>query len=751
MSEDRSGAEAPQRPGNIAETTTTTTPTTPPEAPAGSLSGRYVYNGGVTERAGFVGADRQAFTPAELGNPMYVLTSPVYAEAGSTGRNAPECDGPVFTLHVDIDGIDPLNVVSGEVAGPPGAAPQPGHFIGRVSESTLDGAARKLVVDEFQLTWPETGETVDRVEMTITPGAGVAGADVTFVVVGGERRHGPYTVARESTFFRQVEVEVDVEQGALAAEPYSTTTHPVRPADLPAESLTLESAFAKAGISIVRSASGDEVKTTSAGTDSRWSMQELHDAMQSHWSHFANQPQWKLWVFIAGLADSDGLGGVMFDADIREPGGVDRQGTALFTLCPHFHTAEGAYPQSNAPAPEAARRELFFNLIHESGHAFNLAHSFQKRSGTPWAPPAWMPLADTPQALSWMNYPDEATPGGGSAAAWFYERFRFRFDDGENLFLRHAPNRVVEMGNETWFQNHGRVAIGTVDPRLELVVRAPTDTFELGEAVFVELRLRNVSDGPVVVHRNLYPSDGLVEVAVTNPAGERRPWQPIAHTRSTVETEVLAPGQSLYRELNITMGQLGFPFKEPGPYRVEAGYHNTDGGTAAAVMQLHVRPPASYDDVRTVSTLFDAGVGRVLQAGGSRLMDEANAKIDWVTQRLGESHPASFYFAAVRAVPMAKHYQLLRGGADEVQVGEQDPEFVERRLSAVVERPAEAADVVGNIVFRRLVDTYTDAVVETRDRAQGRQAQATMLELFRARGVVQPVLDDVERRVDELR
>jgi uncharacterized protein (DUF58 family) len=76
------------------------------------------------------------------------------------------------------------------------------------------------------------------------------------------------------------------------------------------------------------------------------------------------------------------------------------------------------------------------------------------------------------------------------------------------------------------------VALGTVDPRLELVVRAPTDTFELGEAVFVELRLRNVSNSPVVVHRNLYPSDGLVEVAVTNPRGERRPWQPIARTRS---------------------------------------------------------------------------------------------------------------------------------------------------------------------------------------------------------------------------
>jgi hypothetical protein len=55
-----------------------------------------------------------------------------------------------------------------------------------------------------------------------------------------------------------------------------------------------------------------------------------------------------------------------------------------------------------------------------------------------------------PQALSWMNYPDEASPGAGLNATWFYDRFRFRFDDGENLFLRHAPARFVQMGNEAW-------------------------------------------------------------------------------------------------------------------------------------------------------------------------------------------------------------------------------------------------------------------------------------------------------------
>lgn len=350
-----------------------------------------------------------------------------------------------------------------------------------------------------------------------------------------------------------------------------------------------------------------------------------------------------------------------------------------------------------------------------------------------------------------MNYPDEATPGAGTAAAWFYERFRFRFDDGENLYLRHAPERLVEMGNEAWFRSHGRVDFGTVDPRLQFVVRSRTPTVELGAAVFIEFKLQNVSDAPVLVHDNLYPSDGFVEVAVTNPRGERRPWQPIAHTRSKVDAQVLQPGRALYRELNITMGMLGFPFKVPGPYRVEASYRNVDGGSAAAVMQLHVEPPASYDDQRIFATLFDAGVGRVLQVGGSRLMEEANNKIDWVRDRIGDQHPAAYYLDAVRAVPMATPYKLLQGDSDTVLVVDEDPDFVKRRLSPMVEHPEEAADVVGHIVYRRLVDTYTEAALETRDRAGAREAQTALLKLFDKRRVLERVVKEVTKRLNQLK
>jgi hypothetical protein len=51
----------------------------------------------------------------------------------------------------------------------------------------------------------------------------------------------------------------------------------------------------------------------------------------------------------------------------------------------------------------------FWTAVHELGHAFNLAHSWQKSLGT-----GWVPLADQPEARSFMNYP-YAVRGGQEA------------------------------------------------------------------------------------------------------------------------------------------------------------------------------------------------------------------------------------------------------------------------------------------------------------------------------------------------
>ena len=127
----------------------------------------------------------------------------------------------------------------------------------------------------------------------------------------------------------------------------------------------------------------------------------MHDAMQIYWSHFANVPQWRLWVLFASLHDRGAsLGGIMFD-DI---GPNHRQGTSLFNDSFIKNAPNGD------PNPAAwVQRMKFWTACHEMGHAFNLAHSWQKALGTPW-----IPLANENEARSFMNYPYNVA--GGQAA-----------------------------------------------------------------------------------------------------------------------------------------------------------------------------------------------------------------------------------------------------------------------------------------------------------------------------------------------
>lgn len=726
---------------------TSDSPSPSPSEARSQWSGRYVHNGGAGDS--LVASDGSSNRPEPA--TIHDLDDPIFVDE-TEAPSAPEALKLRFTLHVDVDGSDPLQVVSATVSEGSGPAI---HLIGQVTENaaSASGDGRDLVVESFSAVWPGTGERIERLELALAgAGLGAPTAAVTFVAASG-RRHGPFTAAQVSTFFREVEVEIDREDVALAAEPYDTHTHPDRPANLPRELLTLESAFAKSGIRVTRSAAESVIDVSEAGDDRRWSERELHDAMQQHWDAFANRPQWKMWIFLAQLAEDDGLGGVMFDGNIDEPGGVDRQGTALFTRSPFFHSPDGAYPLANPPAAEAARRELFFNLIHETGHAFNLAHSFDKThpGGVAWSAPPWMRLTASPQALSWMNYPDQASPPRGSLKAKsFYDRFRFRFDDNENLFLRHAPERFVQMGNAAWFTNHARVTRGSLDPRLALVVRARKKVFELGEPVSVELRLGNVSDGVVTVHGGLAPREGFVQLAITNPRGERRPFLPILHTRSTVTAIPLEPAKALYEPVTLNIGAFGSPFKEPGAYRVEASFTNFDGSTAAGVMQLYVRPPANYDDLMAVNELFGARLGSVLYLGGSRVLEDVADKIDRICGKLGGKHPAQIHLRAARSLAYDAKFKVMEPGSRRVEVLDADPGFVQRMLAPIVADAKKAADTLGHILFERLMKSYVACAVEDGKKPAARIAQKAMVSLFKDRKVLRSVLKRAEARLKEL-
>ncbi len=70
----------------------------------------------------------------------------------------------------------------------------------------------------------------------------------------------------------------------------------------------------------------------------------------------------------------------------------------------------------------------------------------------------------------------------------------------------------------------------------DLTVRYLKPVVELGEPVFIELRFRKVSDEKVNAHDLLDPGAGLVQFAITNSQGERRPCIPLVQPRSQPRT-----------------------------------------------------------------------------------------------------------------------------------------------------------------------------------------------------------------------
>jgi hypothetical protein len=685
-----------------------------------------------------------------LREPVYKMSSPVVLQDQPEITYKPWSITNV-TLHVDIDGTDPLAVVSGTISRQTmytfGTISR--HFIGQVtSRSGLLFADQTLVVENFEFTWPTTSTVVNRCDIVLSNIFNPS-AEATFVSADGSKTFGPYALNRKSPYFHEVEFEIDTEDDALTVQPYNLHTHPDRPDDLSNITMNIQSAYAKAGIKVNYSSESNVINTVGSGGEGGWTRQELHDAMEDHWSAFENVPQWKMWVFIAETAQN-GYAGWLFDSTYDEPGGVDRQGTAVFTNADWLFDATADIPSANPPSAEAVERDLFFVTVHEIGHGFNLYHPFGKVKATPWTPPDWAdPIINDDQALTFMNYPWKASPG--DSEKWFYDRFNFRFTDGENLFLRHAPPEWVQMGNEDWGINHGIAQAGKVDNRLELKVRTRRNIFEMGEAVFVELRLKNISNTPLPVHSLLDPEFGYVAIGITGPDGKKLPYVPLAHADMKISPSILEPGNALYQPVYLNGGRYGFHFKKPGAYRLDVVYTNGDGTQVPSVAQLWVREAASTEEQMIISELYNARTGCLMYAGGSRIMEDVNDKLEWICRNLPPKHPAGIYLRSCLASPYAQPFKVLTRDTKKVRKAESDPSQVIRHLKPVTSDLEMAADSLGHITLRSVIGHYTSALVESGKKSDARDSLSKLIALYRKRGVISSAIKEREEELAKMK
>ncbi|UCE61054.1 MAG: hypothetical protein JSU63_04750 [Phycisphaerales bacterium] len=566
----------------------------------------------------------------------------------------------------------------------------------------------------------------------------------TVTFSGGGARKIVRTYRFKSSYFRPVEFEFDTVKGAERVTSIDPTAHPNHPSTLASENLSIETVYRRAGFNVRKSGSDGSIPLADAGVNGTWSDAEMHDAMQAYWSRFANRARWSMWVLFAARHDLGyGLGGIMFD-DI---GPNHRQGTSMFS-----NSFISDAPTGD-PDPDAwVDRMRFWTAVHEMGHAFNLAHSWQKSLGTPW-----IPLTDDPEARSFMNYPYYVS-GGQSA---FFADFEFRFIDEELLFMRHAPARFVQMGNADWFDNHGfEQAEVSAQPKFKLEVRVNRDKpdFEFLEPVVLDLKITNESGHAQLVDANCLGAAENMTVVIKKHGRPARQWAPYARYCYKPDRVALASGHSMYESCFVSAGLNGCDIAEPGRYTICVTLHLEDEDIVSNLLTLRVAPPKGYDEELIAQDFFTEDVGRILAFDGSRHLESGNDTLREIAAKFG-NRKVAYHAKVALAKPLTCNYKKLALGAGmtnmtaafddngEFEVIESKEGNARKEMDAALMTNADrAVETLGHIDYAYYVDNYSAWLNTIGDSNGAAKCLADLHRTLSGRKVLPAVLDDIEER-----
>ena len=635
-----------------------------------------------------------------------------------SGKYTQTISGHTFTAHFDVDGDYPQNKISLTLG-----STYPAHWIADLSpdgDNNWEGDIwyRKDNADSLKVSSDSrigsAGDIPDRIRVYYGGHYAAGGFDYIYVYLkkSGTDKQWKYWYKKVSDHFREVNVEIDHEAGVspiLSLNPHNIDNH--RPTSLPNADITIASTFQKAGISIVRNTSNEgAVATSNAGSNSRWSNAELHDAMQTAWSK-DEASAWAMWVLQANKHDDDHTG-LMFD-DI---GTHQRCGTAL------FHGNSG---YSGASA-NVVNRHKFMTLIHEMGHNFNLYHSWVKTSGTSnWS----NRVANEPEARSYMNYANRVAAGYYG----FFDTFEYRFSDQELLFLRHAPEEFIKMGGNTWGTDHagagfdGEAGVPGDEPvtnDLELTVSSNKikPVYEFLELVNLDLTLTNQGEETQQVDPELLDDTAHMTIKVSRNGKLAKEYKPYATPCHKDESKVsLAKGESITGEICLAGGKLGWVVDEPGRYEISVvvGLHSAEGkeNISATPFVFIVAEPTSGEDKTIADDYFNDDVGRVLAMGGTKVLTRANEVLTEVKERLPGSKAAQQADLTLN-LPNIRKYKMLQvnhGGTKSVAEDQVDDKAISDIKNIVVNQTATIKENLGGKTFNKLCKKVAENLKEHGD------------------------------------
>lgn len=543
-----------------------------------------------------------------------------------------------------------------------------------------------------------------------------------------------YLCEKTSGLLRTIELEIDRITGTELPRKYNTGLVARRPPDLPALELDIPAAYQRAGIDL-RVVCDDEVfAPLDAGADSKWDENELHHAMEHHFSLWRDQPQWKLYLLVAThfkLYPEQLVTGIMYDSGSRDPADAfPRQGVAIF-----YSTMKLPEVWGELPPPEFDRNCLR-TCVHELGHALNLLHSFDK---------------DEPDSLSWMNYPwrypyGYRLPPGWDGSNDYWQNCRFEFDPEELRHLRHhALMEVIPGGAPFGALGHDlpRATTGEQlqkDP-LALYVRTRPERylFAFAEPVSVELKLKNQGPAPITVPDMLNPEFGMTTLFIRDPRDQVRAYRPLFKLCGEPHTKELAPGESLYESVFLAFGAAGFYFQEPGEYQVWAVYEAGGLRLRSNPLRIRVAFPHRAGDEHMALLAFDKEQGQVLYMRGAPHLTAGTGQLREVVQRYPTSSLARYIHLCLGEA-QAKPFKDIVSG----QILPPDLEQAARELERARALPARAKrSTLDNITYGQAVDLLKDIYLKMDKEQQAKKVLTETADYFERMEVKEQVIEDI--------
>ena len=336
------------------------------------------------------------------------------------------CDQSRETIKLDAVGEESLKIISGTIKSP--HKPET-SWIAKVSHSSNDYFRGKIIpLEGCEEGFPhkEIEVTLDTSTSNTTPRLKVKYLPSDEPVIQFEQT---------SQYFRTVRITVAHQEGIAPVLSFNPHDFIGAPADLPNKPIGLTDVFENAGIAIDLQVTEQAVPFIPEGRFRSWDEYSLHRAMEEHWTYFRDEPQWALWVLCADkYIEGRHVLGIMFD----NFGEHQRQGVAVF-----YDSIEKDIACKGCTVTLAKWFDMmkFWTLCHEIGHAFNLRHPFRETKSHNWLSPK-----QEQQLPYFMHYP--------YLEPWniqrYFEHFRYEFSKLNLLFLRHAPEHFVRMGDDAW-------------------------------------------------------------------------------------------------------------------------------------------------------------------------------------------------------------------------------------------------------------------------------------------------------------